>query len=110
MGETVLLILYIVLAAAMLALLVYAAMGKKRTRWIVLFSSEAVMILISFLLTIYYNNKPVGDVIFPGLEYFAECIFSMGAVIIYVSELLLSLICLAVIVVIRRKGRNNEQA
>lgn len=85
-----LLITYIVILIFQIILFVISIRKKTKKLWRILFSAELVPLLISIGLMIYYNDLP-GYGFMPGLTYLGETLFSLGAVVLYCINFLISI-------------------
>ena len=97
------LIVYLVLLAAQLAMLVYCVLRPRPLFWGILLGAEALSALASWLLTHHFDNLP-GSGKAPGLTYFGETRFSMGACIAY-SVMLGITLAGGVFVLLHRNGK-----
>ena len=85
-----LLITYIMILIFQIILFLITIRKKTKKLWRVLFSVELIPLLISIGLMIYYNNFP-GYGFMPGLTYFGEVLFSLGAIVLYCISFLISI-------------------
>ena len=90
MMPLVLLIVYIAVFILQAALLVLSVRKKTAKHWISLFSSEIIPMITAFVLMRYYDSLP-GYGFMPGLSYFGEVIFSLGAAVLYCIVLFVSI-------------------
>lgn len=86
-----LLIGYILILIALVAMLILSIRKNTRLHWVVLFSTELVSMLVSFGLARYFDALP-GYGFMPGLSYLEEVVASYGAMIVYGVTLLISII------------------
>lgn len=84
-------ILYILLLAAQVVTLIFAIRRKASGYWIALLALEALSAVLAWGLGVWYDGLP-GYGIMPGLTYFAEAIYSYGAVILFVGMTVISAI------------------
>lgn len=97
------LIVYLVLLAAQIALLIYSILRPRLLWWGILLGAETLSAVGARLLMHYFDNLPgIGKA--PGLTYFGETLFSMGASIAYTVMLGITLAAGAVLL-LRRKSR-----
>lgn len=90
------LIVYLVLLAAQIALLVYSIL-RPRLLWLgILLGAETLSAVGAWILTHYFDSLP-GSGKAPGLTYFGETLFSMGAGIAYTVMLGITLAAGAVV-------------
>lgn len=90
-----LLIGYIVILIALVALLVLSLRKNTKLHWVTLFSAESVSMLVSLGLARYYDSLP-GYGMMPGLSYLEEVVASYGALVVYGVTLLVSAIFMIV--------------
>ena len=80
--DILLLVIYIAIFVIQIILLVKSIKKKEKKYWIRVFVLEIISILVSIILYKYYENLP-GYGFMPGLSYFGEILFSMGAIFLY---------------------------
>lgn len=105
MTSMVLLIAYIAIFILQIVLLVLSIRKKTTKLWISLFLSEVIPMFAAYFLMRYFDTLP-GYGVMPGLSYFGETLFSLGAAVLYAADLFVSL-CVFVIVKILEK-RNTH--
>lgn len=105
MRSTVLLIGYLAIFLIQIVLFILSLKRKNTGLWIGLFLSEAIPMLTALLLMRYFDTLP-GYGVMPGLSYFGETLFSLGASVVYAGALLVS-VCVFVLVKILEK-RNTH--
>jgi len=96
-------IVYLVLLAAQLAMLVYCVLRPRALFWGILLGAETLSALAAWLLTHHFDSLP-GSGKAPGLTYFGETLFSMGACIAYSVMLGIS-IAVGAIVFLRKQRK-----
>ena len=86
------LLFFYVLAWALQILMLVGCLKKPvRVRWSMLFLCELCALTASVYFSVYYNALP-GFGMMPGLTYFAETLYSMAGVVVYLAMLLLSVL------------------
>ena len=98
------LIVYLVLLAAQLAMLVYCVLRPRVLLWGILLGAESLSALAAWLLMHHFDSLP-GSGKAPGLTYFGETLFSMGASIAYAVMLGITLAAGAVVLLRRNRKR-----
>ena len=88
--STLLFIAYIAIFILQIALLVLSLRKKTKKLWLSLFLSEIIPMITAFILMRYYDSLP-GYGFMPGLSYFGEVIFSLGAAVLYCIVLFVSI-------------------
>ncbi len=88
--------MYIILLIGYSILFIYLIISlirclKGSMSWILLFGLELFSIIISYVVSIYYDSLP-GQGIMPGLFYFEEWFVSFAAMIIFIIFLIISVI------------------
>jgi len=107
--EIVLLILYLAVLACQIALLIRCVRKPSRRGWILLYGLEIFFLGIAIVLTRYFDALP-GHGMMPGLAWFAETLFSLGAAVVYGGMLLVSLLAGGLTLLKRGgKGRVNRR-
>ena len=80
--DILLLIIYLAIFVIQIILLVKSIKKKEKKYWTSVFALEIISIIASIILYNYYENLP-GYGLMPGLSYFGETLFSMGAIFLY---------------------------
>ncbi|MBQ8187905.1 MAG: hypothetical protein IJ037_13705 [Clostridia bacterium] len=99
-------ILFFYFLALAIQLVMFVGCLKKpvRVRWSLLFLSELCALTAAVYFSIYYNSLP-GVGMMPGLTYFAETLSSMGAVVVYLCMLLVSVLACVIVKLRNRSGQ-----
>jgi len=86
--EIGLLIFYGFVLVVLLAGLVKCLKVNQKKYWTILFVGELIAAVLAMRLARYFDALPAPEgSLFPGLEYFAEVFYSMGAAAIYACVL-----------------------
>lgn len=99
-----LLVMYFIILASQIMLLSFSIRKKTKKLWIGTFMFEIISAIIAFVLMWYYNSLP-GYGLMPGLSYFGEVLFSMGASFLYAIMLAISFI---VFLFVKKRQRKNS--
>lgn len=99
-----LLFFYILALAVQIFLFVGCLKKPVRLYWSLLFLSELCALTAAVYFSICYNSLP-GVGMMPGLTYFAETLYSMGAAVVYLCMLLVSVLAC---VIVKLRGRNRS--
>lgn len=75
---------------------------KNNLKWRILILFETLSIFAAMFLMYYYDNLP-GHGFMPGLTYFAEVLGSFGAIILYITILVITLFIDLIIFLIKKK-------
>lgn len=80
---------------------------KKQAKWNILFIVELILIFISWILMMYYDNLP-GEGFMPGLSYLGEYLVNFGALIIYSIVLFITIFTKLILYLLekKKKGKN----
>ena len=98
-----LLVMYFLILVSQITLLTFSIRKKTKKLWIGTFVSEIISAIIAFVLMWYYNSLP-GYGFMPGLSYFGEVLFSMGASFLYVIMLVISFVVFLFVQKLQRKN------
>lgn len=93
--ETALLILYICVFLLLCAALVRAMKGNRTKDWYLVFAGEALAAGGAICAMFLFNALP-GKGMAPGLTWFAEVFYSMGAAALYLLLLVVSVVICAI--------------
>lgn len=100
----ILLVSYLIILAAQITSLVFAAKKKATKIWVGTFISEIIPLILSIITMMYFNSLP-GYGFMPGLSYLGEILFSFGAAALYAIMILISLI---VFLCLHKRKKNNK--
>lgn len=103
MMQTLLLIAYIAIFVLQILLLISCIRKNTAKLWISLLLSELLPLVVSFLLMRYFDSLP-GYGFMPGLTYFGEVFFSLGASALYGVVLFVS-VCIFAVLKIKENKR-----
>ncbi len=107
MMDLFLLVVYLIVFIAEIILLVKSIKRKENKYWIKLFLIEIIFIVISFVLWIYYDSLP-GYGFMPGLSYWGEILFSIGACFLY-SAMLFITTCSRIIIFEKKQKQQGKK-
>lgn len=80
--ELGLLVLYGCVLILQIALLVSGMRAPTPNRWKILYTVEVVSLIAAAGLAVYYNQR-LGTGTMPGITYFAEMFYSLGAAVVF---------------------------
>ena len=99
-------IMYLIIFIENISLIIKAYKKRKISSWVFLFIIEVVMIFIAINSKDYFDNLPTGNGFMAGLSHVGEYFASIGALYLYISELIVSF--LAMIIMIGTKENNDN--
>jgi len=107
MDGLAILIAYIAILAVQIALLVTNILRPRIHRWVILWGMEVLSAVGAWMLMRHFDGLP-GSGKAPGLTYFAETLFSMGASAAYCVMLGLSAAAAVTVHMISRRKQSEK--
>ena len=102
----IMLVIYIAIFISQIVLLVFSVRRKSAKLFALLFLSEIIPLVIAYVLMRYFDNLP-GYGFMPGFTYLGEILASLGAVILYATAIVASLLVLLIMFIIKKRKQKK---